>query len=74
MDILKNDQNNKSTEVFNCVGNVLNDFTNAYDSKCISPVPVSNILLTGPGFEYDPQASIMVCNGAEDIDGQCEYK
>ena len=74
LDILKDDQNNKSKEVFNCVGNVLNDFTNAYDSKCISPVPVSNRLLTGPGFEYDPQASIMVYNGAEDIDGQCKYE
>ena len=67
-------KNNESKEVFNCVGNVLNDFTNAYDSKYISPVPVSNRLLAGPGFEYDPQASIMRFNGAEDVDGQCKYE
>ena len=79
LNFLNSNQDNQEEKVFNCMSNVLNDFVDSCDKECICPVPVESGLLTGSGFEYDPQASItvpnvVVPNVVAAANGQCEYK
>ena len=79
LNFLNSNQDNQGEKVFNCMGNVLNDFVDSCDKEFICPVPVESGLLTGSGFEYDPQASITVPNVVipnlvTAANGQCEYK